>query len=119
MQRQGTSTLRIVGYVTAGVSLVALGVGIGFAAEASSKWNTARSDCPNDQCANPAGVASANTAGNDADFATGFLVGAGVGILATAALFIASTVQPSRGTGSVQIAPMVGAIDGLVVRGSL
>jgi serine/threonine-protein kinase len=88
--------------VAGGAGVVAVGVGLGFGAAASSKWNDAKSKCPNDRCTVQSDTTLGNDAGRAADIAT-VLVAAGSGaILAGVILWLTA---PKSDQHAVRIAP--------------
>jgi hypothetical protein len=75
--------------VTAGIGLVAIGVGAGFAADASSAWKRAEeAGCGAGACPTTESQASSEQAGRSADVATGMLVGGSLVAAAGLVLFL-------------------------------
>jgi serine/threonine-protein kinase len=105
----GASSSRVVGFVAAGVGLVAIGIGSYFGVQAFSQNSTANDHCPNDRC-DQTGVNAGKDAQTSATIST---IGFGVGAAALAAgayfLFFAS---PSRSAAGVRAAPLFAATGG-------
>lgn len=114
--------------IAGGVGLVATGVGVVFAASASSKWSDAEKACPDNLCTSSADLTSGKDAGSSADLATVFFVLGGVGLAAGAVLwFTAPSAQsptdktaPRQAARSIRLAPSFnGQSGGFVLGGSL
>jgi hypothetical protein len=114
------STRKTLAVVTGGVGIVGLGLGIGWAAFASSDQSKEKSNCSASVCTNqPQAVADYNAAQKNA-------TGATIGILAGAALIAGGVVlwvtAPSQASGTVAwgVAPAIlPSGGGLAVGGSL
>jgi len=113
------STARQLSYVAGGAGVVSLVLGTVFAASASSKWNDARHQCPDDRCTSPGAVSEGTDAGNAADLSTDFFVVGGVLAATAVVMFLVSGGHPAPATGTIRVTPMVGAVDGLMVGGAL
>jgi hypothetical protein len=101
------------GLVVGAVGLVGLGVGSYFGVKALSDSSDAKKECPNAACAVPAAIQQnddAKTAAHIAD------VGIGVGVAGIAAGALLYFLAPS--SQGIQVAPSVGAVNGLTVRKS-
>ncbi|MEO8878485.1 MAG: hypothetical protein ABI461_23050, partial [Polyangiaceae bacterium] len=82
------STLRVASVITAGASVACAGVGLGFGAAASSKWNDAQKVCPGATCTDSGARSSQESAATFADVSTGLFIGAGVLVVGATALWI-------------------------------
>lgn len=78
---------RTIGLIVGGVGAVALGVGAGFALDAKSTYDDAKSRCRSDACDSDSRD-QASSAGNTADIATGFFIGGAVVLGVGVVLFL-------------------------------
>jgi hypothetical protein len=114
------SALRTWGLVTGGGALAFVGVGAGLGLSASSKWNSAKSTCTGDRCTDPNAASLGVSAGNAADVSTVFFTVGGVGVVASVVLLVLSaTESPSAARTGVSVTPLVGAVNGLAIGGTL
>lgn len=113
--------LRPWSYVAGGVGLVALAVGSGFGLSASSSWSNAHGQCPNNRCTSESAVNEGVSAGHSADVSTVLFVVGGVGIATGVVLYLLSGSHAAASSGgtTLGVAPLVGGVNGLAVRGTL
>lgn len=126
---RGRSTRLTWAVIAGGVGLVATGVGVVFAASASSKWSDAEKACPDNQCTSSDDITKGKDAATAADLSTVFFVLGGVGLAAGAVLWrtAPSAKSPTDKSGaprqaarSIRLVPSFnGQSGGLVLGGSL
>lgn len=105
--------------IAGGAGLVASGVGIAFAASASSKWKDAENACPNLHCKTEADRKLGRDAGTAADISTVFFV---VGAVAAATGVVLWLTAPNGApeAARVRVVPVVtGDSGGVVLGGAL
>jgi hypothetical protein len=110
-----TEPTRIAGIVVGGVSLVALGAGVGFAVRAKQKWDARNADgrCAADDTCSPEGLAygsQAQTAATLADVS--FVIGAIGAVTASYLLWIRRPPDRSTATSQLRLAPSPSASGG-------
>jgi serine/threonine-protein kinase len=102
--------------VVGGAAVASFAVGAVFGLSASSKWNDAHAACPTGVCSDRGAVAQSNDAAQTADMSTVFFAVGGAAALASAVLFVVSS---RHGLASASVTPMLGAINGIALRGDL
>ena len=121
-QESSSNPLRTVAWMSGGVAVVTLGLGVGFTASAASKWSDAHGACPGNRCTDPAAVKEGSSAGSSADVATAFFAVGGVSAALSVLMFIASGGHDEHAeghAGALRLGPMIGPATGLVLGGSL
>lgn len=98
------SAPRVVSVLSAGVTVVCTGIGIGLGVSAQSKWNDATKICPGPTCSDPAALGAAHDAGTLADLSTGFFVGAGVFAVTSVVMWIVAP-RPTDARAAVRPTP--------------
>lgn len=105
------SVFRIAGIAVGGLGLVALGVGLGFGADAKSKLDSAQESCTGPNCTTQQGIDDMNAASDSATLSTALCLVGGGAIGVGVALYVLAPKRPRKGaaaTGSVRLAPVVG-----------
>ncbi|MCE9573982.1 MAG: CDC27 family protein [Deltaproteobacteria bacterium] len=114
------SSRKLIGLSVGGAGLAATGVGLFFGSRAMSKWNDAKTLCPNKTCA-PENQTAGDKLVDDAKSAgTISTVLVGVGVAAVAAGVVLYVTAPKGGAvehAGLQVSPMVGP-DGFAVAAS-
>jgi hypothetical protein len=110
--------MRTIGFVTGGVSLAFVGVGLGFGASALSKWHSADTGCNGTSCANPNAATQSASAGHAADVSTVLVTVGGVGLLASVALVLFAPSSTSS-SSALRIEPLIGRANGIAIGGDL
>jgi tetratricopeptide (TPR) repeat protein len=109
-------------WIVGGVGVASLAAGTIFTISASSKWSDAHAACPQVKCRNSAAVSEASDAGTAADLATVFFTAGGILAATSVALFLwpSDSEDAAAGrTSRLHVTPMLGAVNGLSLGGSL
>jgi serine/threonine-protein kinase len=101
--------LRIAGLLVGGAGIVAVGVGLGFGADAMSKLDSANEICDGPRCATQQGADDMTTAGSSAGVATALCIAGGAAIGAGVVLYLIAPSKPAATeVGGLRLAPVVG-----------
>ncbi len=113
------SSMRTIGFVTGGVSLAFVGVGLGFGASALSKWHDADTGCNGTSCTNPNAATQSASAGHAADVSTVLVTVGAVGLAASVALILFAPSSASSSSTGLRVSPMIGRANGIAIGGDL
>jgi hypothetical protein len=110
---RGWATQRVLALISAGIGVLGVGLGAGFAAAANAQRNDAHSACPGSTCSTQDGVNKWRSAAFSGDIATvGFVVG-GAALAGAGVLWL--TAPGTRGPGATRVG--IGPV-GFEVRGT-